>query len=118
MASLLFTIGGAMVNVLVFSGTNFVFSRLTDHGSEECKRHDLALERLQRARDEWNKDRMKRLDFINKRPREKNEVRTYINNVGKAMLEYYRVFAKQIKPLPPESQLSDFYQPSEIQKSG
>ena len=71
MASLLFTIGGVAVSVLAFSGTNFVFSRLTDHGEEERKRHDLALEKLQRARDEWNKDRMKRLDFINKRLPEK-----------------------------------------------
>ena len=51
MASLLFTIGDALVNALAFSGTNFVFSRLTDQGDEELKRHDLALERLQRARD-------------------------------------------------------------------
>ena len=71
MASVLFTIGGAMVNALAFSGTNFFFSRLTDHGAEERKRHDLALEKLQRARDEWNRDRMKRLDFMNKRLREK-----------------------------------------------
>ena len=56
MASLLFTIGGAVVNALAFSGTNFVFSRLTDHGEEERKRHDLALEKLQKAKDEWNKD--------------------------------------------------------------
>ena len=89
MASLLFTIGGAMLNALVFSGTNFVFSRLTDHGEEECKRHGLAEEKLQRARDKWNEDRMKRLDFINKRLHEKNEVRTYISNVDEAMLEYY-----------------------------
>ena len=34
------------------------------------------------------------------------------------MLEYYQVFAKQIKSLPPEPQLSDFYHPSEVQKSG
>ena len=34
------------------------------------------------------------------------------------MLKYYRVFAKQIKPLPPEPELSDFYQPSEVQKNG
>ena len=71
MASLLFTIGGAVVNALAFSGTNFVFSRLTDHGEDELKRHDLALEMLQRARDEWSKDRMKPLDFINKTLREK-----------------------------------------------
>ena len=107
MASLLFTIGGTVVNALTFSGINFVFSRFTDHGAEERKRHNLALEQLQRARDAWNRDRKKRLDFMNKRLREKkkkkkNEARTYINNVDEAMLEQYRVFAKQIKPLPPE----------------
>ena len=118
MASLLFTIGGAVVNALAFSGNNFVFSRLTHHGAEERKIHDLALEKLQRARDEWNRDRTKRLDFINKRLREKNEARTYINNVDEAMLEYYRVFAKQISPLPPEPELSDFYYRLEAQKNG
>ena len=117
MASLLFTIGGAVVNALALGGTNFVFNRFTDHGAEERKRHDLALEKLQRARDEWNEDRMKRLDFINKRHREKNEATAYINNVDEALLEHYRVFAKQIKPLPPEAQLSDFYHPSEVQKN-
>ena len=70
MASLLFTISGAVVNTLAFSGTNFIFSRLADHGEEERKRHDIAPENLQRARDKWNKDRTKRLDFINKRLRE------------------------------------------------
>ena len=46
MASVLFTIGGAVINALAFSGTNFVFSRLTDDGAEELKKHDLALEKL------------------------------------------------------------------------
>ena len=40
---------------------------------------------------------MKRLDFIDKSLPEKNEARIYINNVDKAMLEYYRVFAKKKK---------------------
>ena len=93
MASVLFTIGGPMVNALAFSGTNFIFSRLTDHGTEQRKRHDLAHGKFQRARDEWNRDRMKSLDLINKRLRERNEARAYIKNVDKAMLENYRVFA-------------------------
>ena len=108
MASLLFTIGGAVVNALAFSGTNFIFSQLTDHGEEERKRHDLALEKLQSSRDKWNEDRMKQLDFINKRLREANKAKVYINNVDDAMLEYYRVFAKQI----------NFYQPLGTQKNG
>ena len=61
---------------------------------------------------------MKRLDFIKKRLCEKNEARAYINNVDEAMLEYNRVFAKQIKPLQPAPQLSDLYHPSEAQKHG
>ena len=77
----------------------------------------MALKKLQRVRDEWNKDQMKGFDFINKRLREKNEAKAYINNVDEAMLEYYQVFAKQIKPLLPEPQLLDFYHPSETQKS-
>ena len=60
---------------------------------------------------------MRHLDFINKRLREKNEAKTYINNVDEAMLEYYRAFAKKIKPLPPEPELSDFHHPSENQKN-
>ena len=87
MATLLFAIGGAVVNALAFSGTNFVFSRFTDHGKKERKTHDLALENLQRARDKWNEDRMKQLDFINKRLREQNKARAYINNVDEAMVE-------------------------------
>ena len=118
MASLLFTVGGAVVNALAFSGNNYFFSRLTDHGAEERKRHDLALEKLQRARDEWNRDRMKRLDLINKRLRERNEAKAYIKNADEAMLEYYRVFAIKIKPLPPEPKLSDFYHLSETHKNG
>ena len=86
-----------MVYASVFSGTNFVFSRLTDHGEEESKRIDLALEKFQRARDEWNEDPMKRLDFINKRLLERNEARAYINNVDAEMLEYYQVFVKTNK---------------------
>ena len=52
MASLLFTVSGAVVNELAFSDTNFAFSRLTDHGAEERKKHDLALENLQKARED------------------------------------------------------------------
>ena len=48
----------------------------------------------------------------------KNEAKTYINNVDEEVVEYYPVFAKKIRPLPPEPELSDFYHPSENQKNG
>ena len=117
MASLLFTLLsfllGAGINATAFAGASL---GCRNDDRKERKKHDLALEKLQRARDKWNEDRMKQLDFINKRLHEKNEARAYINNVDEAMLEYYQIFAKQIKPLPPEPQLSDFCHPSEAQK--
>ena len=85
------------MNASAFNGTNFVFSRLMDYGEGERKRYDLTLENLQRASDEWNKNPVKQLDFINKRLREKNEARACINNIDEAMLECYRVFAKTNK---------------------
>ena len=77
------------MNALAFNGTYFVFIRLKNHGKKERKRHDLAIAKLQKAKDEWSKDQMKPLDFINKRLSEKNEARAYINNVDEGMLEYY-----------------------------
>ena len=85
----------SVVNALALRGTDFIFSRLADHGKEERKRHDLALEKLQRARGKWNEDRTKRLDFINKQLREKIEAKVYINNVDEAMLEYLNYYLLQ-----------------------
>ena len=48
MASIGFLIGGAMINALAFSGSNFLFSRLSrDSIDAERKRHDKAIEDLQ-----------------------------------------------------------------------
>ena len=113
MVSLLAIGASAATNALAFSGTNYTFSKFSDHGEAERKRHDIALEDLQPDRDEWNQERLKRLDFINKRLRDKKEARDYIRNLDSAMLEYYRVFGVKLKPLPPEPQLSDYYNASD-----
>ena len=118
MVSLLAMGASAAVNTLAFSGTNYIFSTFFDHGETERKRHDIALEDLQRDRDKWNQERMERLDFINKRLRYKKEAIDYIGNLDSGMLEYYRVFNVKLKPLPPKPQLSDYYNASDQQKSG
>ena len=68
---ILSSILGTVANATTFGCANFAFSMLTGHGGKERKRHVLAEERLQRARGKWNEDQMERLDFINKRLREK-----------------------------------------------
>ena len=87
--TILSTLLGDGINATAFGGVGLAFSMLKHDGGKERKRHDLVLENLQRARDELNEDRMKRLDFINKRLREQNKARAYINDTNEAILEYY-----------------------------
>ena len=47
--------------LLTLIGRDFFFSRLTDHGEEERKRHDLALGKLQRERDDCNKGKTQKV---------------------------------------------------------
>ena len=50
MASIGFLIGGALINALPFSGSNFLFSRLSKESiDKERKRHDKSIEDLQQA---------------------------------------------------------------------
>ena len=103
---------------MVHTDNNVFFCKPTNHGLKEGKRHDLALDKLQRTRGECNEDRKKQFDFINKRMHQKNEARTYNNNAAKVMVEYNQVLAKRINPLPPELQLSGCCKSLEGQNNG
>ena len=115
MASLVMMIGGAVVNALAFTGSNYLFSKL--HTDEERKRHDLAIEKLNRAEAAYERQRLGQLDFINERLREQGHARKTFTNVDEAIKEYYLVTGKQIYPLT-KPQLSDYYRPTEKQKMG
>ena len=66
MASIGFLIKGALINALAFSGSNFLFSSLSKQLiDKERKRHDKAIEDLQRPQIEWAKKRQECLDYIN-----------------------------------------------------
>lgn len=58
MATIAMMVGGALVNALAFSGSNFLFSSLQSSAvEEERKRHDKALEQLQAAQAKWSRKR-------------------------------------------------------------
>ena len=51
-------IGGALVNALAFTGSSYLFHRLSaDNIDSERKRHDAAIETLQKAQTEWTHKR-------------------------------------------------------------
>ena len=110
-------VGGALVNALAFSGSNYLFSKLRSSGvDEERKRHDKAVEQLQAAQADWSRKRTERLDWINDELRRQGHAVQTFRDVDAAIREYAQVAGKSLEALPPEPQLSDFYVPSDGQK--
>lgn len=117
MASVAMLVGGALVNALAFSGSNYMFSMLRSSGvDEERKRHDKAVEQLQAAQAEWSRRRTERLDWINEQLRRENHAVQTFRDVDAAIQEYSQVFGETVDPLGPEPKLSDFYMPTDDQK--
>ena len=110
-------VGGALVNALAFSGSNFLFSSLSGSG-EERKRHDKALEQLQTAQAEWSRKRAERLDWINEELRRQGHAVRTFRDVDEAIRQYNLITAGSGVALAqePEPKLSDFYQPSPEQR--
>ena len=114
MASIGFLIGGAIVNALAFTGSNYLFSSLSKESiDKEQKRHDKAIEDLQRAQIEWAKKRQERLDYINNEIMKEHKAKKRFIDLNSAMQQYFIVTGRQLEPLPPKPVLPDFYLPSE-----
>ena len=55
------------MNVLAFTGSSYLFHRLSkDSTDKERKRHDSAIEALQKAQTEWAHKCQQRIDYIYK----------------------------------------------------
>ena len=114
MASIGFLIGGALVNALAFTGSNYLFSSLSKESIEkERKRHDKAIEDMQQAQLLWAKKRQQRLDCINDEIAKEHKAEKRFADLSSAMQQYFIVTGRQLEPLPPKPVLSDFYLPSE-----
>ena len=106
-------IGGALANALAFTGSSYLFHRLSaDNIDAERKRHDAAIEALQKAQIEWCQER---IDFIIKQLSLERKAETKFTELNEAMREYHEVFGHELPPLPREPVLSDFYTPTDEQ---
>ena len=96
-------IGGALANALAFTGSSYLFHRLSaDDINAERKRHDAAIEALQKAQIEWAHRYQERIDFINKQLRLERKAETKFTELHNAMREYHEVFGHELPPLPQE----------------
>ena len=109
-------IGGALANALAFTGSSYLFHRLSaDNIDAERKRHDTAIEALQAAQLEWAHKQQQRIDFINNQLRLERKVETKFTELNDAMREYHEVFGHELPPLPRKPVLNDFYTPTNEQ---
>ena len=101
MASVGMLIGGALANALAFTGSSYLFHRLSaDNINAERKRHDAAIEALQKARIELTHKHQQRIDFINNQLRLETKAETKFTELNNAMREYHEVFGHELPPLP------------------
>ena len=103
-------IGGALANTLAFTGSSYLFHRLSvDNINAERKRHDAAIEKLQASQIEWAYKWQQRIDFINNQLRLEQASETKFTELNDAMREYHEVFGHELPPLPQEPVLRDIY---------
>ena len=103
--------GGALINALAFSGTNFLFHKLSADGDER-KRHDLALEKYTRDYHTWLENRQNKLDLERKRRLAAQTSEKHMQELDQSMVEYARALDARA-PMP---QFFQYYHPSEAQK--
>ena len=116
MESVVMLIKGALANALAFTGSSYLFHRLSvDNINAERKRHDVATEKLQAAQIEWAHKQQQRIDFINNQLRLEQASETKFTELNNAMREYHEVFGHKLPTLPREPVLSDFYTPTDEQ---
>ena len=85
-------IGGAVVNALVFTGGNFLFSKLgkNQDAEKERERHDRAVEQVEAA-PAWSQKRMQILDFTNELMQKEHHAEQTFDNVDQDMKQYYYI---------------------------
>ena len=85
-------VGGALVNALAFTGSNFLFSQLSkDRINAEWKRHHLSLEKVARAKQEFEQQRVKYLGYFNQRKQQQKLSERTFSNVAKVLRVYNEV---------------------------
>ena len=103
MASIAMLIGEALANALAFIGSSYLFSRLSNGIAGEQKRHNLAIEQLQKAQVEWVQKHQEKINFINKQLRLERKVEANFEERNDTMREYHEVFGQQLLPQPQQT---------------
>ena len=112
-------VAGGLFNAVAFAGAGYLFQKLNKDGyDEEIRRHDLALEKLERARQEWNQKDIERQEKMAALRQEKEKADADFKNINKALKDYEKVTTLVFdeKKFTRQPHLWDFYDPSDEMK--
>ena len=106
---------GGLFNAFAFAGAGYLFNKLNHNGyKDEIKRHNLALEHLSKAKQEWYEEEVSRKNRVEEKRHQLVEANKDINVTNaslKALDHLNRVMEK--RSLEREPTLDDYYKPSE-----
>ena len=122
MVSIAIMVGGAMLNAAAFIGGNYLAKVLGSDSANatlaEKERHNKALVAYQAAYAKYSRDRTRLLDWIAKNAQIKAHVKQNFTNTHYAFKLYSQAHPNKRMLAPPKDpNFSDFYQPSEQQKT-
>ena len=106
-------IGTAVAFAVASAVTNTAEHYIVGGNGAETRRHNLAMEQLSKAREDWNRERQQRDDLMAKTRSEERHAKQTFTDLGVAIRKYHEVTSP---PLREEPKLSDFYNPSRQQK--
>ena len=119
MTSLIPSAAGGLFNAFAFAGAGYLFQKLNKDGfNEETKRHNLALEKLERARQAWNQKDIERQEKLANLRRERSEANADFKETNKSLRNYEKVttLVFEGKKFTQEPHIWNFYNPSEEMK--
>lgn len=95
MATVLAMVGGALVNAVAFSGSNYLFGKLRENRSlEEAERHNKQMEQYTKAQEEYNRKRAANIDWLNHRLRVQKESQDTFSDVNFSLQQYHDLISR------------------------
>ncbi len=112
-------VAGGLFNAFAFTGAGYLFQKFNkDRYGEETKRHDLAMEKLNKAQQEWDQKDIEQLEKVANLRQERSDADADFGKINKSLKDYEKVttLVFEGKKFTRKPHIWDFYDPSDEMK--
>ena len=107
-------VAGGIFNAVAFAGAGYVFHKLDKNAYEdEMKRHNLAMEKLQKAKEKWYEKTVEKNNKVALLWQRLNDANKDLDATNDAL---HNLRTAMDKDAGPEPTLNDYYEPSDDMK--